>query len=275
MMALDLILAVACALLLGVSVALQKRGIGSAWRESIRSPVWLAGAGLELIADGCYLGAASATGARLTIMQPIVVLHFLVAMAVGLIALRERFSAREWLAAGVLVVGGALVLASAFMSTPAAEHGADRSLALALTLAALALGVLGGVAVRRMHSSETLTAICAGLVFSGSVVATRIAGMDYRAGDDGLVHLLTTSVAPLLVVVGSVGGFVLMQQALRAGRAAIVSPVVALVTLVVPLPIGVAVFHEDMPATSAAGSMLVAVALVLLLTAASRASHLD
>lgn len=272
-MALDLILAVACALLLGIAVALQKRGVGGAWRETIRSPVWIAGTVLELVADGFYLGAASAAGARLTIMQPIVVLHFLVAMAVGIVALRERFSTREWLAAGVLVAGGALVLATAFTSTPAEERDADRSLALALAIAALSLGAALGVAVRRARASETLTAICAGLVFSGSVVATRIAGIDYRKSDEGLVHLFTTSAAPLLVVAGSVGGFILMQQALRAGRAAIVSPVVALVTLVVPLPIGVAVFHEQMPATSAAGSVLVAVALVLLLTAASRASH--
>jgi cytochrome c biogenesis factor len=103
--------------------------------------------------------------------------------------------------------------------------------------------------------------------------SSEIAGIDYRRQDDGLVRFFTTNIAPLLVVLGSVGGFVLMQQALRTGRAAIVSPIVALVTLVVPLPIGVAAFHEKMTATIAAGCLLVAVALLLLVTAAATPSR--
>lgn len=264
-LALDLLLALACALLLGVAIAVQRHGLREAWKDTLRSPWWIAGVVVELLGDLCYVGAASAEGARITIMQPIVVLHFLVAMGAGMALLRERFTRQEWIAASVLVAGGVLILLAAFATRPAPDVGVNTLLVLSLVTGIALSGIGLGVLVRRHRAAEVLLAVASGLTLSSAVVATRVAGMHFRAGDHRVKSFLLSSPAPWLVVGASLAGFVLMQLALRAGRAAVVSPIVALVTLIVPLPISVVVFHEPLPVSTAIGSVLVAIALVLFL----------
>ncbi len=251
-MSLDVLFAIGSSVLLGLSITLQKRGVGDTWRASVKSPLWIAGVIVELVADGLYLVAAGAPGARITIIQPIVALHFLVAMGTAMLFLREQLRARERLAATLLIGGGVLVLAA-----PVDRHldaVIDRTSALLLAIGAM---IAGALCVRGRGTSETRGAIAAGLVFSGSVVATRIAGIDLRSD--------TTSIlSPALVVVGNVGGFVLVQRALRRGRAAVVSPIVALVTLIVPLPIGIFALHESVSALALTGSLVVALGLGIL-----------
>lgn len=258
--------------MLGVAIALQKRGVRDAWRDTLRSPLWLVGVLVEVLGDVCYLGAASAEGARISVMQPIVVMHFLVAMVAGIATLRERFSRREWLAASVLVAGGALVLGAAFTSRPTLDGTFDRPIVIGLSAGIAFGGALLGTLARKARAREVWVAIASGLSLSCAVVTTRVAGSDWRAFDGNVAQFFVSSPAPLLVVAASLGGFVLMQLALRAGRAALVSPVVALTTLVVPLPIAVALFGEALLATTAIGSVLVAVALGLLVAAAPPAA---
>lgn len=262
---LDLLLALCCALLLGVAIALQKRGVRESFREMLRSPAWVGGVLVEMLGDACYLGAASAEGARITVMQPIVTLHFLVAMGAGLALLRERFSRREWIAASILLAGGALILGAAFATSPAVEREVHPTAALLAASALALVGGIGGALLRKHEAREIFTSVAAGLALAGAIVTTRVAGIEWRAHAGGVGAFLVGSAAPALVVVESLAGFALMQVALRAGRAAVVSPVVALVTLVVPLPVSVLAFHEPVPLVTAIGSVLVAAALTMFL----------
>ena len=278
----DILFALICSVLFGGAAALQKRAIDAnvaeGWGKVAKSRRWLTGVLMELVGDGLYLLAVLMPGARLVVIQPIVASHFVFAMAFGVFLLRELLGVRDRVAAGLLLAGGGIVALGGAMDRPEADGAMSDGFALRLAFAALLAGVLIARRVlarwRTPRTREVMFAILSGLSFSMSVVASKIASFQYRQqfGWPPVREVFGwafTTAAPWLMVFGNVLGFILLQVALRHGRVSMVSPIVGLVSMIMPMAISVAALGEHLSGATGAGAALVVGGLVVLLSGAA------
>jgi hypothetical protein len=221
-------LSLLAAFVFALSAALQQRAArGEARRAGLdrRGPAWLPVLGVlnRLVRDRRWLAgqlanvagfaahAAALHVGSITVVQPLLVVQLLFALALG----NRRPLRRDWTGT-LLVCAGLAVLLSAHAGKPV--HRADRGhLALTVLLAVAAIGgllVAARFARRRSQARAALVAVAAGICFCLTAVFVGVVAGDLSRG--GLAAL-ATEWAVLGLAASTTTGGLLAQDAFAAG----------------------------------------------------------
>ena len=263
--ALGSICALAAALLFGTGVVIQASAApqmprGDALRVALLGPMlrsvrWLWGAAIALL--GWALHAAALSLAPLTVVQPVLALMLVVVLVLARVTLHEQVGAREIIGSGALIVGIATLAATA----PARSSQHASAWAIGAVLVVLAVLALAPLLWRRhLTARPTLVALCAGLAFALSSVATKLF-------TDASPRTQPVQVGLLLVMIGAaatVGGITQMS-ALQRRAATVVIPVAFATEVLVPVALAPVVFNERLSrlGSPASGVLLASVAVVI------------
>lgn len=229
--------------------------------------IWLVGLLLNLVGGLCMVVALS-TG-EISVVQPLVNVNVLVAMLAGVLVLGERLTRMEWVAAGVLLSGAALLVVAGAATAGGAPGPVDEARVAWLSGACLALVAVLAVVGRLVGGSpEVFLALAAGLLFGLSGVDIKLVGV--HLGDPAGRPVLELALALVgdwalwAVIVLNVVAFVMYQAAFSHGRVAIVSPLTTNATAVLPVVAGLAAFGEPAGPGKLAGVAVVVVGTALL-----------
>jgi drug/metabolite transporter (DMT)-like permease len=262
----------AAAVLAGVSIAsaavLQQRAASrrpAGERFSARLIVqlfhdrgWLLGLGLSVVSYG-FQALALAFG-PLVLVQPLVVSELLFAIPVSMRLRGLRLGVREWLAAGAVVAGLALGLVSASPGVGQPIQPIGRWLPALLVIGGLTAAAL--LAFRVVRGPVRASALgFAGALVSGLQTALFAASL-HLLGERGWATFARWE--PYSLIVASILGGFLIQNAFQAGPLAASSPVVDSTLPIVSIGLGVFVFGEHVN-TSAPGLAGASAGLALLI----------
>jgi drug/metabolite transporter (DMT)-like permease len=244
-----LFLAVVAALLAALGDVFQRRvtrvqpdHLTGTWRllgNLVRHPVWLAGAGLSLAGLSTHVLALS-LGA-ITVVQPVLVLELPFAVIVAAWLSRERLAARDgW--AIVLMALGVVAFVSCLAPTggdPGSVSPGTWAVGLGVLLAGAGVLTLAGARATANRRAGLLGA-AAGVGYGTTAVLVSAVG---AVAPRGAAAVLGAWPLYGAVVVG-VGSFVLLQNALAAGRLMATAPGLTLVNPLVAVLGGVLLFGE-------------------------------
>jgi drug/metabolite transporter (DMT)-like permease len=214
---------------------------------------WLAGTGIAMV--GLPLALAALALAPLTVVQPTLALGMLVLLAAGARVLDEHVGRREWLAAGA-VIGGVALLALAGPrhsdAVPKLAHAAWPSVALALV-------AVSPFVVRRGSSLAWLLIVAAGSAFALSAICAKILVGQLAAG-----HPWRAVAFAAVAGVCSGLGLLIEMTALQRFEATRVAPPMFVLETAVPVALAPWLFGEAWPGAPLADAALaVGLALVL------------
>lgn len=232
--------------------------------DLVRQPVWWAG--ISAIVVGFALQAAALATGPILLIQPILVVELGFTLVLSSLVFHTRLHTREW-GAVVGMSAGVAVLLVAF-----APHGGDPLAAPVLAwvlgcgVTVLVVGALVVLGYRNRHARRAAyLGVSVGIWFG--FTAALVAGMTaaFNAGFGEAVRAWQTW---SLVVVGP-AGFILLQNALRAGRLVASQPGFTLANPLSSIGWGVAVFGEQVRdglwiLVQASGAAMIAVSTVLL-----------
>lgn len=273
-MALSVLLAVLAAAANATASVLQRKGAHKAPSEGVfsigllwtlaKQPAWIGG--ILAIVVGFGLQAAALATGPILLIQPILVVELAFTLVLSSAVFRSRLHTREW-SAVLGMSAGVAVLLVAFSPSGGDPRGAG-VLGWALGCGATA-GVVGVLVVLGHRSHHARRAAYLGVstgVWFGFTAAL-VAGM-MAAADAGVGEALGAWQTYALVVAGPFG-FVLLQDALRAGRLVASQPGLTLSNPLASVGWGVGVFGETVRSgpwivAEIAGAALIAVCTVLL-----------
>ena len=278
-----ILLAVIASVCWGVGTVMQKHGMAKAFpkillRDFLRQigPVlktlitnWLWTVGLVLFIGGGMLFMTAQGRAGITRVLPITCLTGAVAALIGVAFLKEKVAPVEWAGIG-LVFAGVIVVAQAAGGTESVIPGNG---ALLLFTAATAILTVAALLARRLgFTAEITLSVSAGLIFGlcnlmQKLMTQRV--IAHVGGDFTLarldVWLAGVSDYPLYIVVfGGIFGSVFFQTAFASGRASVVSPVVTIISNVLPIVAAVTIFGETVRFAHGLGIALVLAGTALL-----------
>jgi len=225
-----------------------------------RQPLWLLGAAVQI--GGFAAHAVALRSGALATVQMVVSGEFVVAIVIVRIWSGRPLGRASWAAALTVVASVA-----AFLALTSAGHGhgagqqAHGTALIAATIvtgaAALAAAAVGLRAAGRRRA--VLLALAAGLADACSAVVTM--AFSHAAGH-GPAALATSWSVYALVVCGA-GNVLLTQTAYQAGRPVLTLPIIAAVTPVASVAVGIGLLGETPPIGAAGG---VAAGLAVLVT---------
>ncbi len=278
-----LMLAVVASLFWGVGTALQKQGMAASFprislrgflgqlplvaRTLLANRAWMLGLAGMLLGMGLF-GMALGRG-DITVVQPVITLTGVVAAVVGVGFLGERLGRLEWVGIGLTLLGVALVGMGGGSQT--AVQPAPLPLTL-FTVVVVALA-LASLLLRRLALSQELTlSLAAGLLYGlvnmlGKLLTQRV--MDAVGGSFDLDRLevwgAMLSDWPIwAILVGNLAAGVFFQTAFANGRASVVSPVVVIISNVLPIVGALLLFGERPHPLHFAGIVVVLAGTALL-----------
>jgi drug/metabolite transporter (DMT)-like permease len=282
-----IVTALAAAVLYGAGAAVEQRQAAAAPESSAgrprlllllaRQPLWLLGIAAQV--GGCAAHAVALRSGPLATVQVLVAGELIVAVVIVRVWSGRPLSRASWAAALTVVLAVAAFLA---LTAPGHHHlGApghpDYGVAAALGAAASGGGALVAAAAGLRAAGQSravLLAVAAGLADTCSAVVTM--AFAYVAGH-GPAALLTSWTVYAVAVCGA-GNVLLTQTAYQAGRPMVTLPVIAAVTPVTSVAIGIGLLGEA-PHTGAAGAAgavaAVLVASVALACLARSAPHAE
>lgn len=225
--------------------------------ELFRDRLWLAGLGMSLLSYG-FQALALALG-PLTLVQPLVVSELLFAIPVSARLRGLRLRPRDWFAAASVVVGLTVGLVAAAPSGGHAVQPIGRWLPALATIGALTAAGLLTFRVARGPVRASALAF-AGALVSGLQSALLAASL-HLLGSRGWETFARWE--PYSLVVASILGGFLIQNAFNSGPLAATSPVIDATLPLVSIGLGVVVFAEQVR-TTALGLAGAALGLALL-----------
>jgi hypothetical protein len=265
-----IVTSLAAAVLYGTGAAVEQRQAAAAPQASagrpgllvhlIRSPLWLAGLALQFA--GFATHAVALRSGPLGGVQMLVAAELVVAVVVMRLWSGRPLGRGPW-AAALIVVGSV----AAFSALTGAGHGAAAGHGGPAAAGLLAAGLGGAAAGAIATGSAAVMAAVAGLRASGTRRAVLLAvaagladccsavvtmGFSHVAGHG--VAALAMSWTPYAVVVAGIGNVLVTQTAYQAGRPMITLPVIAAVTPVASVAVGVGLLGQ-VPRTSLAGAI--------------------
>ena len=277
--------ALTAAVLYGAGAAVEQRQAAAAPQSAAgrprlllllaRQPLWLLGIAVQI--GGFAAHAVALRSGSLATVQMLVSGEFVVAVVIVRIWSGRPLGRAAWAAALTVVASVAAFLA---LTSPGHGHMAaqpDHTAAMVLGAiatggAALAAAVAGLRAAGRRRA--VLLAVAAGLADACSAVVTM--AFSYVASH-GPVALLTSWTVYAVAVCGA-GNVLLTQTAYQAGRPMVTLPVIAAVTPVTSVAIGIGLLGET-PRTGVLGAvaacLVVLVASVALACLARSAPHAE
>jgi drug/metabolite transporter (DMT)-like permease len=274
-----IVTALAAAVLYGAGAAMEQRQAAAAPQSAagrprlllllVRQPLWLLGIAAQI--GGFAAHAVALRSGSLATVQMVVSGEFVVAVVIVRIWSGRPLSRSSW-AAGLTVVASVaalLALTSSGHGHPAAQagHGAALALGAAATGgAALAAAVVGLRAAGRRRA--VLLAVAAGLADCCSAVVTM--AFSHAAGH-GLAAL-ATSWSVYAVAVAGAGTVLLTQTAYQTGRPILTLPIIAAVTPIASVAVGVGLLGET-PRIGLAGVVAAGLAVVVTGLALARLAY--
>ncbi len=209
------------------------------WLLVRRRPIW--GAGIATIAVGFALQALALAHGPLSVVQLVILMELPFTLLLAWPVLGGRLRAGEWSAIAAMTVGLVVVLFSLAPTggNPFAPNLPTWLIGLALTtalvLVLLAVGQRTGPAAR-----TALFGVAAGA--ASGLIAVLVKAV-VVAFDGGFLAVIGTWQSWVLIA-AAIGGFLLLQNALQAGRLAASQPGITLANPAVALVWGIGLFHE-------------------------------
>jgi hypothetical protein len=270
--------ALAAAVLYGAGAAIEQRQAAAAPQSSAgrprllfllaRQPLWLLGIAVQI--GGFAAHAVALRSGPLATVQMLVSAELVVAVVIVRIWSGHPLSRASWAAALTVVAAIA-----AFLALTSSGHGHDHAAgqpdyvvaaalgAIATGAGAIAAAIAGLRAAGRRRA--VLLAVAAGLADSCSAVVTM--AFSHVAGH-GLAALFTSWTVYALVVCGA-GNVLLTQTAYQTGRPMITLPIIAAVTPVASVAVGIGLLGEA-PRTGVAGGVAAGLAVLVTSLALAR-----
>jgi hypothetical protein len=271
--------ALAAAVLYGAGAAVEQRQAAGAPQSSAgrprllfllaRQPLWLLGIAVQI--GGFAAHAVALRSGSLATVQMLVSGEFVVAVLIVRIWSGRPLGRAAWAAALTVVasVAAFLALTSPGHAHQAVQpgHGAAIILAAAATGgAALAAAIVGLRAAGRRRA--ILLAVAAGLADSCSAVVTM--AFSHTAGH-GVVALATSWTVYAVAVCGA-GNVLLTQSAYQTGRPILTLPIIAAVTPVASVAVGIGLLGE-VPRIGLAGAVAAGFAVLATSLALARLAY--
>ncbi len=253
--------ALVAAVLYGAGAAVEQRQAAAAPQSSagrprlllllVRQPLWLLGMLAQI--GGFAAHAVALRSGPLATVQMLVAAELVVAVVFVRVWSGRPLSPASW-AAALTVVGGSAV----FLAVTSSDHRQAVSHPNYVMAAALGTAVLGGAALAAAvaglratgRGRAVLLAVAAGLADACSAVVTL--GFSHVASH-GVVALFTSWTVYALIVCG-VGNVLLTQTAYQTGQPMITLPIIACVTPVASVAIGIGLLGETPTRAWQAGS---------------------
>ena len=202
---------------------------------------WLAGFLVGLVGWALYIGALK--------LAPLSLVQAVSAGGLGLLALLQRPSRREWWAVGVAMAGLVLLAVSLAGRTIPGTIPATAAFVIWASVFALAAVAVVGSARLGIPAAAALGA-AAGILYATGDVATKEA-------------VVTASLVLVPVVLAAHGlAFVSLQLGFQRGGVLVTVGLATLLTNALPILAGTALFHEKLPAGALGDLRLVAFGLV-------------
>jgi hypothetical protein len=271
--------ALAAAVLYGAGAAVEQRQAATAPQSSAgrprlllllaRQPLWLLGIAVQI--GGFAAHAVALRSGSLATVQMLVSGEFVVAVLIVRIWSGRPLGRAAWVAALTVVasVAAFLALTSPGHGHLAAQpgHGAAMAVGAAATGgAALAAAVVGLRAAGRRRA--VLLAVAAGLADSCSAVVTM--AFSHAAGHG--VAALATSWTIYAVAVCGAGNVLLTQSAYQTGRPILTLPIIAAVTPLASVAVGIGLLGET-PRIGVAGGVAAVFAVLATSLALARLAY--
>jgi drug/metabolite transporter (DMT)-like permease len=256
-----IVTALAAAVLYGAGAAAEQRQAAAAPESSAgrprllvqlaRHPLWLLGIAAQTAGFAAH--AVALRSGPLATVQMLVALELVVAVAIVRIWSGRPLNRASWTAALTVVAGIAAFLALTSSGHAHAAGHPDYAMAAGLAAVttgtgALALAAAGLRAAGRRRA--VLLAVAAGLADSCSAVVTMAFA---HVASHGLVAICTSWPGYAVIVCGT-GNVLLTQTAYQTGRPMVTLPIIAAVTPVASVAIGIGLLGET-PRTGVAGGV--------------------
>jgi drug/metabolite transporter (DMT)-like permease len=266
-----IVTALAAAVLYGAGAAVEQRQAATAPQASAgrprlllllaRQPLWLLGIAAQV--GGFAAHAVALRSGPLATVQMLVAGELIVAVVIVRIWSGRPLSRASWAAALAVVLAVAAFLA---VTAPGHHHQGgtghpDFGVAAALGAAVSGGGALAAAAFGLRAAGRgraVLLAVAAGLADTCSAVVTM--AFAYVAGH-GVAAVATSWTVYALAVCGA-GNVLLTQTAYQAGRPMVTLPVIAAVTPVTSVAIGIGLLGET-PGTGVAGAVAAGLAVLV------------
>jgi drug/metabolite transporter (DMT)-like permease len=209
------------------------------WLLVRRRSVWRAG--ISIIAAGFVLQVFALANGPLSVVQLVILMELPFTLIGAWLALGGRLRAQEWSAIAAMTAG---LMVALFALAPTGGDPFSANLLtwlIGLTATTGVIFALLGVGRRLSPASRTVLFGVAAGAASGliAVLAKAVA----VASTGGVISVITTWQTWALIA-AAVGGFLLLQNALQAGRLVASQPGITLANPVVALVWGIGLFHE-------------------------------
>jgi drug/metabolite transporter (DMT)-like permease len=203
-------------------------------------PVWMAGV-IAMVVE-FVLQLLAIAGGPISVVQVLVVMELPFCLVLSRLVLGGRLAAREWSAVGALTVGIVVLLVTL---SPHGGHPDSLSLITWLRGLAVTIAVIVAVLVVGRRSGPAARTASAGIAAgtAAGLAAVLVKPVTSTLGR-GLGAVLATWQTWAVLVVGA-AAFLLLQNALRAGRLVASQPGITLANPLVAAAWGVFVFHEQ------------------------------
>ncbi len=247
---------------------LGKRGgeilsaLGKNWLWVVGVIFWLFGWVLHFQALGM---------GHISLVQPLMNSQIFVVVLIGVLILKEKIVPYEWLGVGILVTGAVLLGFSA--TGKEGELKIMEGPLYILTGVIFVLIFSLAYATSRIKGTlwEVALAIIAGLLFSVGAIYMKATTSLIResmqhftlASPEVWFKVLTTPYF-LGVVIAGASGFVITQGAFSHGRAAIVTPIITTVSMLVPVVAAILIFKEEITLLRGTGLLVIMIGALFL-----------
>jgi drug/metabolite transporter (DMT)-like permease len=211
------------------------------WLLIRRRPVWAAG--IVTLAASFVLQAIALASGPVSQVQLVIVMELPFSLILSRLVLGGRLGTREWSAIVAMTLGVAVVLLtlSPTGGDPKSVNLLTWLLGLGVTTALIAAVLMAGRFTRRPALSTALAGVAAGL--ASGLIATLLKAVT-AAMSGGFLAAVAAWQTWAFIIVGA-AGFLLLQNALQAGRLVASQPGITLANPLVAGVWGVGLFHEQ------------------------------
>lgn len=275
-----ILLAVLASLCWGLGTVMQKHGMSKSFPKITLGgffrqvgPIlktlgtnWIWMTGLVFMIGGMVNFATALSKADLSVVQPIVCLTGVIAALIGVAVLKEKVLPVEWLGIGLILVG--VVVVSSVSSGQTAVIPSNRGMFVFTAITTVMIG--GSLLLSRAGLSvEFAMSLVAGLNYGlsnlvGKFLTQRViaeTGSFSLAAGSTYASLATDYPLYIIILVNILGGGA-FETAFANGRASVVSPLVTIISTVLPIVAALTILGEAVHLSHAIG-----IAIVLLGTA--------
>ncbi|GHF82176.1 drug/metabolite transporter (DMT)-like permease [Amycolatopsis bartoniae] len=239
--------------------------------ELVRKPTWLSGV-LATFA-GLVLQTVALANAPIVLVQSLLIGELGFVLLLASVVFRTRLPPLEWVALAGLGAGMALLLVSLSAQGGDSLHVPAGVWLLGVGATFAAVGVLLAVGSKRHHLKRAACfGAAAGIWFGFTAVLVDGIGATFTNGFSGVFSAWQT----YAMLVCGPAGFLLLQQALRAGPLVASQPGLTLANPLAALGWGLLAFHEDVRGGAWLAGDLTALVLITACTVQlARSSLLD